>query len=316
MHPALPLLPSLYLGWGLGSNDAANVFGANVAAGSISYRRAALLASAFVVLGAWLEGTKCFDTVGKLASLTATSVLVATLTAAVVVNLMTFLKIPVSVSQAIIGAIVGTGLCLGAPLDYRGLAKVVACWVVTPVGAAVVSAIAFKILAFVCRPLTRNLYAFNRVCVVGSTVTACYAAYNLGANNVANVTGTAVGAGLLTPGEGALIGALSIVVGILTFGSKVIETIGKGIAPLDPFSAWVVVLSQAAALHVFTQIGVPVSSSQAVVGAVAGVGWAQSDTAVNRRTLVTIGAGWIGTVAVSVGVAYGLQRAVLALGWS
>jgi len=40
-------------------------------------------------------------------------------------------------------------------------------------------------------------------------------------------------------------------------------TIGKGIAPLDPFSALVAVLAGAFTIHVFTQVGVPVSSSQA-----------------------------------------------------
>jgi len=45
-------------------------------------------------------------------------------------------------------------------------------------------------------------------------------------------------------------------------------TIGKGIAPLDPFSALVTILAEALTLHLFTQIGVPVSSSQAVVGGV------------------------------------------------
>jgi len=300
----------------LGSNDAANVFGVNVASGAISYRRAAVLASIFVKLGAVLEGEKCFDTFSKFDKLTSTAAFVATLTAAIVVNLMTFMRLPVSTSQAIMGAVVGAGVCLGQELDYRGLLKVLTCWVLTPIGGAIAAAMLYKLLAAVFRPLARNIYVFNRICIIGSMVTACYAAYNLGANNVANVTGTVVAAGVIKPHQGTLIGGVCIVIGILTYGRKVTETVGKGIAPLDPFAAWVVVLSQAVALHVFTQIGVPVSSSQAVVGAVAGVGLVQSDSAVNRATLLHIAAGWIGTVVVSAGVAYGVQCAAVAMGWS
>ena len=310
----IPLLPSAYLGWGLGSNDAANMFGPNVASGAITYRRAALLASVFVLLGAVLEGDKCFDTVGKMASLTPASAFVATLVAAVVVNVMTYLKLPVSTSQAIIGAVVGTGLCMGQAVDHRGLLKVGLCWVLTPLGAGFLAVWVDKALSAVFRRWVRNLYVFNTVVRVGGTATACYAAYNLGANNVANVTGTAVGAGILTAKPAALLGGICIVVGILTYGQRVTETVGKGIAPLDPFSAWTVILSLAIALHVYTQLGVPVSSSQAVVGAVAGLGMMRRETPVNRRTLFHIVIGWICTVVAAAAVAFAVQWCVLAAG--
>ena len=300
----LPLLPSAYLGWGLGSNDAANVFGPNVAAGAITYRRAALLASFFVLMGAVLEGDKCFDTVGGMASLNMSSAVVATLVAAVVVNVMTLLRLPVSTSQAIIGAVVGVGLCLGQPMDRSGLVKVGLCWLLTPLGAGLIAVAINIVLAALFRRYVRNLYLFHRVVCVGAVLTSCYAAYNLGANNVANVTGTVVAAGGMSPQWGALMGGVCIVAGILTYGRRVVDTVGRGIAPLDPFSAWVVILSQAVALHVYTQLGVPVSSSQAVVGAVAGLGMLKHESPVNRRTLLHIGAGWLGTVFVSAAVGY------------
>jgi len=134
----------------------------------------------------------------------------------------------------------------------------------------------------------------------------------LGANNVANVTETVVAAGGMSPQWGAVMGGVCIVAGILTFGRRVIDTVGRGIAPLDPFSAWVVILSQAVALHVYTQLGVPVSSSQAVVGAVAGLGMLKRESSVNRRTLLHIAAGWLGTVFVSAAAGY-LGQMVLGL---
>jgi PiT family inorganic phosphate transporter len=69
-------------------------------------------------------------------------------------------------------------------------------------------------------------------------------------------------------------------------------TVGKGIVPLDPFSALVAVLAEGVVLHLFTQVGVPVSSSQAIVGAVVGVGLVGDIQAVSGRMLSNIGLGW------------------------
>jgi PiT family inorganic phosphate transporter len=86
-------------------------------------------------------------------------------------------------------------------------------------------------------------------------------------------------------------------------------TVGKGIVPLDPFSALVVVLAQAMTLHLFTQVGVPVSSSQAVVGAVVGVGLMGDVHTISTRMLLKIALGWIGTP-----LAAGLMAVALILG--
>lgn len=56
----LPLLGGVYLGWGLGANNAANVFGTAVAARIISFRKAALLGGLAVVIGAVLQGERAY----------------------------------------------------------------------------------------------------------------------------------------------------------------------------------------------------------------------------------------------------------------
>jgi PiT family inorganic phosphate transporter len=138
----------------------------------------------------------------------------------------------------------------------------------------------------------------------GIIVAGCYGAYTLGANNVANVTGIYVGSGVLAAEAAALIGGLSIALGALTYSRKVMETVGKGIVPLDPFSALVAVLAEALSLHLFTQIGVPVSSSQAIVGAVVGVGLVGDVQTVSVKMLARIGIGWIMTPVAGGALAY------------
>ena len=130
----------------------------------------------------------------------------------------------------------------------------------------------YKLLAVLYNRSRLDLFASDillRLALIGA---GSYAAYALGANNVANVTAVFVGAGQLSVLSASVVGGLSIALGILTFSRGVMETVGKKLVRLDPFSALVVVLAEGLTVHFYTVIGVPVSTSQAVIGAVLGVG--------------------------------------------
>jgi PiT family inorganic phosphate transporter len=137
-----------------------------------------------------------------------------------------------------------------------------------------------------------------------------YAAYALGANNVANVTAVFVGADQLSPFAALLVGGLSIGLGILTYSRRVMETVGRRLVRLDPFSALVVVLAEAITVHIYAFVGVPVSTSQAVVGAVLGVGIVKGIETVRRPTLLNILVGWFFTPFVAVLIAVLLYVAI------
>jgi PiT family inorganic phosphate transporter len=297
-------LPSLYLGWSLGSNDAANVFGPQVNSGTIKYRNAIFLAAAFITVGALLEGEKCFSTIGGISVLASTTAIVSTLAAALTVTLMSYLGLPISTSQAIVGGIIGLSLLERTAVNYAKLTKILLCWILTPVGAVLIAFALYNLLAVIWQKRASNLITFNFMVRTLSILIGCYAAYSLGANNVANVTGTFVGANLLSPFWAIIIGAFSISAGVLTYSRNVMYTVGKRITPLDPFSALIVVLAEAITLHSFAQIGIPVSSSQAVVGAVVGVGLVKGMRMINRTTLMFILLGWFLTLLGSAIAAY------------
>ena len=99
-------------------------------------------------------------------------------------------------------------------------------------------------------------------------------------------------AGLLNVFTATLIGGLSIGLGIMTFSRRVMETVGRKLVRLDPFSALVVVLAEAITVHFYTIVGVPVSTSQAVIGAILGVGIVKGISTVKGRTLLNILIGW------------------------
>jgi PiT family inorganic phosphate transporter len=287
-------LSGVFLGWSLGANDSANIFGTGYATGIVKYRTAIWLTAVFVMIGAVLEGPKCMDVVGDLSRITATEAFYCALAGAITMTALTILAIPASCSQAIIGAVLGAGILSGTA-DFSSLYKIVACWVFTPISALFTAYLLHRVLGYVINKTIKSLTKRSLLYSGGIILVGCYGAYALGSNNVANVTGVYVGAGLLSGETAALIGGLSIALGTLTYSRKVMETVGKGIVPLDPFSALVAVLAEALSLHLFTQIGVPVSSSQAIVGAVVGVGLVGDVQTVSVKMLARIGIGWIMT---------------------
>lgn len=286
------ILSGIFLGWSLGANHTGNVFGTGVATGTVKYRTAVLLTAVFVVLGAYLEGPKCMSTVGALSALTPIEAFYCALAAGLMMSILTFLAFPGSASQAIVGAVLGAGI-FSHSADFSKLYKIVTCWAFTPIVAVFAAYSLYHILGYLLEKTRTGMTRRNLVFSVGTLLTGCYGAYCLGSNNVANVTGVYVSSGLLDARSAAIIGGISIAAGVLTYSRKVMMTIGKGIVPLDPFSALVSVLASAICLHVFTQIGVPVSSSQAIVGAVVGVGLTGDVQTVSVKMLVRIGLGWV-----------------------
>ena len=284
----------IYFGWALGANDSANIFGTGVATGTVRYRTAIWLTAVFLMAGAVLEGPKCMQTLGELSRLIPVEAFCVALAAACTMTVLTILALPASASQAIVGAILGVG-ALSGTADFSRLYRIVACWVFTPICGLVLGYLLHRVLGWILDRTVHRITQRNLIYMVGILVSGCYGAYSLGSNNVANVTGVYVGAGLLSAQTAAVVGGISIALGVLTYSRRVMMTVGKGIVPLDPFSALVVVLAQAMTLHLFTQLGVPVSSSQAVVGAVVGVGLVGDMRTISARMLLKIAMGWIAT---------------------
>ena len=296
------LLSGVLMGWSLGSNDSANIFGTAVFSKKIRYRTATILCSLFVIAGAVLQGREGVHTLGGLADQTLNSAFAASLAAALTVTLMSVLKLPVSTSQAMVGAIIGAGLMRGS-LHLTGLTKVVICWVGTPIGAAVLTMILYPTLGRLLSALRLNILMQDAVLKGGLIAAGCYGAYALGANNVANVTGVYVQAGQLTELQAALLGGASIALGALTYSKNVMITVGKNLVKLDPFSAFIAVLSMSLVVHFYAWVGVPVSTSQAIVGAVVGFGLIKGAQTINARTMLRILFGWVGTPALAFALA-------------
>lgn len=118
------LLSGIFLGWSLGANDSANVFGTAVASRVVQFRVAAALTAIFAILGAILQGAGGMHTLGGLTAQDLNSAFVSSFAAALTVTFMTYLSLPVSTSQAVVGAILGIGFALRQDINWGGLQKV------------------------------------------------------------------------------------------------------------------------------------------------------------------------------------------------
>ena len=131
------LISGLFLGWSLGANDAANIFGSAVGSRLVSFRKAAIIASVFVILGAVNQGGGPALTLGKLGSVNALGgSFTAALAAALTVYTMTRFAIPVSTTQAIVGAIIGWNFFTGNQTDGKILTQVISTWISGPISVA------------------------------------------------------------------------------------------------------------------------------------------------------------------------------------
>jgi len=150
-----------------------------------------------------------------------------------------------------------------------------------------------------------NVAGLDRTAVwllIVSAVVGCYMAMNIGANDVANNMGPAVGSGAMTMGWAIMIAAFFEMLGAVVAGGEVVGTIKGGIIDIkridEPMRfAWVMLaalLAGALWLNLATALGAPVSTTHSIIGAVMGAGIAAGGWGlVNWATIGAIVASWV-----------------------
>jgi len=293
------LISGIILGWALGANDAANCFATAVSTRAVKYSTAITIIAVFVMLGALIDGDKGIDKLSNYAYSSGIEspayAFIVMLAAAITVIIMTVLRYPVSTSQSIIGSILGVASFLGKA-DFSATLQFFGAWFATPLGAAAIGFMIYKVIEKYLESRLMEFSYYDRFIKAGYIVAGAFSAYSLGANNVANVFSVYAGRlSLIDTGHAQLIGGATIALGVLTFSRPVMMTVGEGIAQLSPVSGFVSVLTAGIVVYIYAKIGIPVSTSQAIVGAVFGVGLVKGTKAVNYKTIRNILFAWFGT---------------------
>lgn len=338
----LLLAAGVFMGWSLGTNDAANAFGTAVATRVVKYRTAIIIIAVLVIIGSFIGGHNYIDKiadlsesnrviasqaeveeaieegeVGKLRVKAALKAFIIFACAGLTVFIMSYLKFPVSANQSITGAIIGWGLFHADYSDPEVLAvnlpqlgKFVSTWLLNPLGAAIISFILVFIVDRFFEKWITTLHSYDIIIKIGYLAAGAFASYSIGQNSSANVTAlyfdpyfekTGVAANLLTDARiTALVGGVAIALGVLTFSKRVMMTVGGRIADISQVEGFVVIIAMSLTIIIMGEwMGIPVSTSQAVVGAVMGAGLVKGVRNVHFGVFKNIAIAWVSSPTVA-----------------
>lgn len=293
----------------IGANDAGNCVGTSVGSGLLTYRRAVVLVAIFALLGSILQGGAVMDTMGRgivEQAIPAKAILIAMLSAGLFVASATLFRMPVSTSQAIVGGLAGVGLAVGAKLNWSEVARIAQAWIVSPLLVGILAGA----LSVMTRRILRRIPGtsiWQRLPFALMLASACYVAFSLGANHVGTAMGPITNLGVDKAWLG-LLGGISLALGVLLFGRRVTQTVGHEITRLDAVGAFSAQIAAALAVHYFSLLGIPVSTSQAIVGAVFGVGIVHGVRTVRGMKVATIALAWVVTPTAAGLFAYAVYR--------
>jgi len=318
------ILAGLYMAWNIGANDLANAMGTSVGTGALSIKKVIVIAAVFEFLGAVFFGGRVtstiakgivpIDTIGSIhPDIVAVGMLAAILAAGFWVTLTTFYNLPVSTSHSIVGSVLGFGLIATyngiisfSDIHWGELTKIVASWFISPALGAFFAYVTFSIIRKLFLHRARDLPLIEKKFISLQLITACYMAFAHGSNDVANAVGPLAAAlkvmgvmGVEIPMWVLVIGGLGMVIGMATWGYKVVETIGSKITELTPTRGFSAEFATASVVLLHSYSSLPISTTHTLVGSVIGVGLAGGIAAVDLRVIWRIISSWIATVPIA-----------------
>ncbi len=155
----------------------------------------------------------------------------------------------------------------------------------------------------------------EKVFAILMVITACCMAFAHGSNDVANAIGPLAAVVSVVSSGGEIVkkavlawwilplGGIGIVVGLAVFGHRVMATIGSGITHLTPSRGFAAELAAACTVVIASGTGLPISTTQTLVGGVLGVGLAHGIAAINLSVVRNIVISWVITLPVGAGLA-------------
>lgn len=293
-----------------GFHDAANAIATVVSTGVLKPNQAVALAAMFNFIAIWIFGTHVAATIGKGIvdpHIVDHYVVFGALIGAVCWNIITwYFGIPSSSSHALIGGIVGATIMKAgtAPLMWSGIGQTVAFIIISPLLGMILGSLT---MLFVSRTLfhstpTRVDRWFRRLQLLSAS------AYSLGhGGNDAQKTIGIIWLLLMTTGHLPVDSARppmwviascysAIGMGTLFGGWRIVKTLGQGITKLKPVGGFCAETGGAATLFLASALGIPVSTTHTITGAIVGVGSAQRFSAVRWGLASNIIWAWILTI--------------------
>jgi PiT family inorganic phosphate transporter len=317
LHISLPVIIglvglALFFDFLNGFHDAANSIATVVSTGVLKPKHAVVWAATFNFIALWIFGTHVAATIGKGIvdpGVVDQFVVFGALIGAVVWNLVTwFYGIPSSSSHALIGGIVGATMAKAGvgPLIGSGIGKTVLFIVLSPLLGMLLGSMMMVLVAWVFRRATPRRVDrwFRRLQLVSA------AAYSLGhgGNDAQKTIGIIwlllIAAGVTGQNEAVPAWVViccytAIGLGTLFGGWRIVKTMGQGITKLKPVGGFCAETGGAITLFIASGLGVPVSTTHTITGAIVGVGSAHRVSAVRWGLAGSIVWAWVLTIPAS-----------------
>ncbi len=312
------LVVGFYMAWNIGANDVANSMGTSVGSRALTLRKAVIIAGIMEFSGSVLFGKHVTETIRKgivdptligNPKILAIGAFSALLASGMWLTLSTWAKLPVSTTHSIVGGMAGFGIAtIGfSEVKWHVMFKIVASWIISPIVGGIAAFIIFSLLRKFVLEKIDDLGKVERAFAYFQLLTAAYVAFAHGSNDVANAIGPVAAAlsyshgGEITtkvaiPKWLLVYGGAGIVVGLATWGYRVIETIGKRVTEITPTRGFSAEFATASVVLANSYIGMPISTTHTLVGSVIGVGFARGIKALDLKVIYRIILSWIATV--------------------
>jgi len=251
-----------------------------------------------LVLGFIVEGYKLRGLAsGDVVSLNAYEAEIAMITVLSVMSVFTFLRLPASLSNVVLGAILGPAMALGISYDAYRVLYVIAAWLFAPLTSGLLAILLYSAYRrIVSRMALTSVSIFNRVSALAITLLS---SYTLSANNLGLLLGF--------PGSGLLIILIPAILGVLLLSNTVVSTLGWRMAMLSQTGYLAALVSGSFTLWLYTQFSIPASLTQTVVSGMMALSIYSRPSIVNYRTMFELVGSWPFFLLVSIMVAYSIS---------
>ncbi len=307
MTEIIPIAACILIAIAIGSNDTSNALGICIGCGIIKFRKAVILFGFIVLLGIFLHGQKVMNTVGKdIVEVDVSILSISFLVSASLIIFSNWRKIPLSIHQVLIGSLAGTGLSFQTAVNYMKLGEILLSWIVSPFVALL---FAYAVYNLMERTISKLPFIkIERILRILLLISGFLIAYNTGANELATVLGPVIYSNLLERTPAFLLGAFFVFLGAYFLSYRVIETVGKGITAIDPYSGFAAQFGAGCSVLLFTILGMPISTTYCIIGAISGVGLVKGMGTVNIGFIRQILRNWFLAPALAFVIGYGIVK--------
>jgi inorganic phosphate transporter, PiT family len=284
---ALLIVLALGFAWSIGAHYTGAVMGMPHALEAIGAWQALILMAPLAFLGATFASHEVEKRVGSGLTAELLTVKQQVVVIGVAFAMTTFFnrfKMPTSTIQILVFSVVGVTLATRGTVRWGAIGRLAVVWAAAPLAAIG--------LGFVLTLVLDRLSLGERI---GAALVAvgAVAAFAMGANDVSNASGALVGTGTFSPLAAGAVGGAGIAVGVLTWGKPLLRRVAFEIVEVDRAMATAAQLVQAGVVLAAVAFGFFTSMNQALVGAMAGAGFARGRETVHLSTLLSILQGWV-----------------------